>query len=111
MGAGTAPPGVPLSQSERGPSVLASTQKTGSTFSLRSQPVVTTNKFVLEKRPGPGAPIRPGVYQSYPYSCLVLVPGSHPDDKCIINPSATAPRMLIIKPDLRLMPWKPVKTQ
>jgi hypothetical protein len=75
-------------------------------FVLRPQTMMTTNGLLLGNRPGHGAPIQPGVYQSYPYSCLVLVPSAQPDDKCIVAPGGTDPRMPMIKPDLRLIPRK-----
>ena len=59
----------------------------------------------------PSAPstIPPGVYRTFPYSCIVVVPGPHPDDRCIVNPGGGNDPMPIIKPDLQFVPWDPTK--
>jgi hypothetical protein len=67
---------------------------------LRSNPIVI---------PSTASPIPPGVYRPFPYSCIVVVPGPHPDDRCIINPGAGNDPMPIIKPDLHFIPWCPAK--
>ncbi len=53
----------------------------------------------------------PGVYNTEPYTSLVLVPGPHPDDKCIIGNGAAQPpiRMPTVKPDLQFIPRKPAQ--
>jgi len=53
--------------------------------------------------------IPPGVYKTEPYTCLVLVPGPHPDDKCIIGNRAIQPteRMPMRQPELQFIPRKP----
>jgi hypothetical protein len=51
-----------------------------------------------------------GVYTAAPYSCIVVVPGPHPDDRCIINPAGgVGSAMPIIRPDLQLIPRAPAK--
>ena len=57
----------------------------------------------------PPAPrtIPPGVYKTVPYSCIVVVPGPHPDDRCIVRPPSVDSSMPIIKPELRFIPWSP----
>jgi hypothetical protein len=50
-----------------------------------------------------------GVYQTVPYSCIVVVPGPHPDDRCIFGKGSGDSSMPIIKPDLRFIPWSPAK--
>jgi hypothetical protein len=54
------------------------------------------------------APILPGLYQSKPYTCLVRVPGPHPDDKCIVGGgvAGTELNMPMLRPELRLVPKK-----
>jgi len=61
-----------------------------------------------------GAPqLAPGVYKTEPYTCLVLVPDPHADDKMIksrnfpANRSPETPRMPGVTPDLRFVPRKP----
>ena len=57
----------------------------------------------------PAAPpaIPAGVYKTEPYSCIVVVPGAHPDDRCIINPGGGDYSMPIVKPDLQFIPYRP----
>ena len=45
------------------------------------------------------------VYQTAPYSCIVVVPGPQPDDRCVIHPpEGVDPAMPIIRPTLRFIP-------
>ena len=61
-------------------------------------------------RPPSGPPmISAGVYKTVPYSCIVVVPDPHPDDRCVINPGDVASAMPIIRPDLRFIPLNPAK--
>jgi hypothetical protein len=53
--------------------------------------------------------IPPGVYRTVPYSCIVVVPGPHPDDRCMFGQGSGETSMPIIKPDLRFIPWSPAK--
>ena len=51
-----------------------------------------------------------GVYETTPYSSIVVVPGPHPDDRCIIGSGGGGgSSMPVIKPDLQFIPWKPAK--
>ena len=54
--------------------------------------------------PSPPTNLPPGVYRTVPYSCIVLVPGPHPDDKCIVNPGPWDSSMPIVRPDLHFIP-------
>ncbi len=64
---------------------------------------------VIPQRGSPDG-LAPGVYESYPYTCIVVVPGGHPDDKMIMGrriPGSTnevEPNMPMVKPYLRLIP-------
>jgi len=49
-------------------------------------------------------PLKPGVYQSKPYTCIVLVPKPTPDDCCRGGILNTNSRMTIFKPDSQLIP-------
>jgi hypothetical protein len=89
------PPGARLS-----PSAAPPTGVTNLYWILRSNPVVVSS--------APSA-IRPGVYRTFPYSCVVVVPGPHPDDRCVVNPGGGNDPMPIIKPDLQFIPWGPAK--
>ena len=48
-----------------------------------------------------------GVYRTVPYSGIVVVPGPHPDDRCVVRPDGGNVSMPIIKPDLRCIPPTP----
>ena len=45
-----------------------------------------------------------GVYKTLPYTCIVVVPGPHPDDRCIVSSPGGAWPMPIIRPDLQFIP-------
>jgi len=69
---------------------------------------------ILPPSAQPGSPpapttIPPGVYRTVPYSCIVVVPGPHPDDRCVVKPGNVDSSMPIIKPELRFIPWKPTE--
>ena len=53
----------------------------------------------------------PGLYKTEPYTCLVLVPGPHQDDKCIIGNGTTQPtiQMPIRRPELQFIPRRPAQ--
>jgi hypothetical protein len=55
------------------------------------------------------APVPPGVYKTFPYTCIVVVPGPHPDDASVVKPGNVDPSMPIVKPDLQFIPWSPAK--
>lgn len=60
---------------------------------------------VLERKGKPEGPPGPGLFKTEPYSCLVLVPGPHIDEKSIIKPSLPSPPMLTVDPGLEFVPW------
>ena len=60
------------------------------------------------KAPAQAFPLKPGVYETKPYSCIVVVPGPHPDDIALVPPPAGAEAMPTVKPDLQFIP-RPVK--
>jgi hypothetical protein len=57
-----------------------------------------------QRRASPGQ-LPAGVYKTWPYTCIVVVPGPCPDDRAIVKPSGKNYRMPIIKPDLQFIPW------
>ena len=59
--------------------------------------------------PSAPAALPPGVYRTVPYSCIVVVPGPHPDDRCIVRPGGGDSSMPVVKPELRFIPWSPAK--
>ena len=50
-----------------------------------------------------------GVYKTLPYTCIVVVPGPHPDDRCIVSPPGGECRMPIIRPDVQFIPSHPLE--
>ena len=89
-----------------------------SSTSLLQAGAPTTNKPQLRILINPQAartktpfasPVAPGVYRTFPYTCIVVVPGPHPDDACIVKPGNVDPSMPIVKPDLQFIPWSPAK--
>ena len=61
------------------------------------------------RRPASPGQLPAGVYKTAPYSCIVVVPGPHPDDRTIVNPRGGDSAMPIIKPDLQFIPLRPAK--
>ena len=49
-------------------------------------------------------PPAPGIYKTAPYTCIVIVPGPHPDDQAV-KPVGPAPPMPTIEPKLEFIPW------
>ena len=64
-------------------------------------PLLTPNVFAANGQ------LQPGLYQSAPYSCIVIAPGPHPDDKCIIGRNNTADKMPMVQPELRMKSLRP----
>ena len=55
----------------------------------------------------PPSGLAPGIYETEPYTCIIIVPGEHPDDRMAIHPPDPAPNMPVLKPDLRFIPVQP----
>ena len=54
--------------------------------------------------------LKPGVYKTSPYTCLVLVPGPLPDDGSVLEPGTNSvERMPVIKPGLKFIPQPPAE--
>ncbi len=57
-----------------------------------------------------GSDLAPGVYETWPYTSMVLVPGAHLDDKMILGRNALASTnaaaipMPMVKPELHFKP-------
>ena len=56
--------------------------------------------------PGPNGPRLPppGIYESEPYKCIVVVPGAQWDDRCLVPGGDSTAPMPVHKPELRLVP-------
>jgi hypothetical protein len=61
-------------------------------------------QFVLQPQSKNSQPLKPGVYQTYPYTCMVKVPAQEHDDCMVHGPAGTNSTMPISKPDLRFVP-------
>jgi hypothetical protein len=89
----------------------------GSNWLFRTLPPANKPEFKSQTLPPPVGPISPsapatvppGVYRTVPYSCIVVVPGPHPDDRCIVRPPDVDFSMPIIKPELQFIPCSPAK--
>jgi hypothetical protein len=49
-------------------------------------------------------PTNPGVYQTFPYSCLVVVPERHPDENAIRPAPGVDGKIRVIEPELQFVP-------
>jgi hypothetical protein len=103
----------------------ASTQHQGSMFpgdfgsNGNGLPLTLTNLPALNFKAGkvpfdgklsPQDRLKPGVYKTSPYTCLVLVPGPHPDDCSVRGPGETGVEsMPTIKPELKFIPQSPAE--
>ena len=65
---------------------------------------IWTNRVAA--KPGPVFDLPgPRIYKAVPYSMLVLVPGRGLDVR-VIKPARSIDRMPIMRPELKLIPWK-----
>jgi hypothetical protein len=89
----------------------------GSNWLFRALPPANKPEFKVQILPPPARPVSssapptvsPGVYKTVPYSCIVVVPGPQPDDRCIVRPGGGDSSMPVVKPELRFIPWSPAK--
>ena len=58
----------------------------------------------LDNLPPPPPPLLAGVYQTYPYTIIIIEPARGIDDRSIIGVPYTDSRMPIIKPHLEVVP-------
>jgi hypothetical protein len=54
-------------------------------------------------KPLPSLPT-PGVYKTAPFTCIVVVPGKHADDRSTVKPTEVDSAMPVVKPELRFIP-------
>jgi hypothetical protein len=54
-------------------------------------------------KPAPARP-EPGVYETAPFTGIVVVPGPHPDDRMVVRLGAFQPSMPNVQPELRFIP-------
>jgi len=94
-------------------------------FIRTSRPVSTSDPFLLQTNSARRLPAthlappdetafgtalpRPGVYEARPYTAIVIVPGPHPDERCIIGRQGQNPSLPAIRPELWLVPREGTK--
>jgi len=71
---------------------------------LKAVPIVR-----LGGNPGMPQPLQPSVYQTRPYSIILVVPKTGLDDHCVASATGANSRMPVVKPELRLIPILPSK--
>jgi hypothetical protein len=56
----------------------------------------------------PSAGLKPGVYRTFPFTCIVIVPGPHPDDVSAVESGTDGMEKLpVFKPGLKFVPFAP----
>ena len=65
--------------------------------------VVPSVNRLFAQRPALPAP---GIYETAPFTCIVVVLGPHPDDRSVRSP-AVAPFMPTVRPGMRFIPRAP----
>jgi len=60
--------------------------------------------FALGRGPNARTAPPPGVYESEPYKCIVVVPGPQWDDRCVVYGGDWTAPMPVHEPELRLVP-------
>jgi hypothetical protein len=75
-------------------------------WTLRLSPAQTNSPPKVRRYlpSGPAEPLKPGVYEAFPFTCIVVVPGPHPDDKSAFPMPGSQDRMPMVEPELRLIP-------
>ena len=78
--------------------------------SVMTNPSPSVLVLPIGKSPAPSQ-LKPGVYETAPYSCIVVVPGLHPDDRALIASDSgnNYSAMPIIRPDLQFTARSPAK--
>jgi hypothetical protein len=70
-----------------------------------------TGKSLLAGKPplaSPPAGLKPGVYKTFPYTGIVIVPGPHPDDVSAVESGTNGVEKLpVFKPGLKFVPFAP----
>jgi hypothetical protein len=124
VAAGAEPPGKAktlLLTAESSGGMTGSTPFSFTPFDAKLPDLVRTNGYTFALTNGhpnlrqfrlgnaePSGELKPGVYETTPYTCIVIVPGPHPDENTRSTYPAEAPslHMPTIKPELRFIPRK-----
>jgi hypothetical protein len=74
----------------------------------KSAPLAPNWTLILTNHPGRGTNVStallPGVYETAPYTCIVVVPEKHVDDSIFVAPTESVTRMPVVKPELQFIP-------
>lgn len=94
-----------------GPQILRSNNGNIIIISKNASGSVTGRMFRIPQqskdlKTTPGTPA-PGVYKTEPYTCILVVPGGHPDDHSVIHAPEPSPNIPVLKPELRFVPLQP----
>jgi hypothetical protein len=79
----------------------------GNGLTLTNLPALNfkADKVPFDGKLSPQDHLKPGVYKTSPYTCLVLIPGPQPDDCSVHGPGGTGvEKMPTIKPELKFIP-------
>jgi len=79
----------------------------GQTNAYRLAPLSPQIILQAQFSPDPPARPKPGIYETAPYTSIIVVPGPHPDDRAIVplgGPGTAIPSIPTIQPELRLIP-------
>jgi hypothetical protein len=68
----------------------------------RAEPVPV--RLATHAKSSSPAQIKPGTYKTEPYTCIVVAPGPHPDDRAVVGIGGGNDRMPKLQPDLRFIP-------
>jgi hypothetical protein len=76
------------------------------TTSLTESPLARPGRWTVERKLASPKVLKPGIYETAPYTCIVIVPRPHVDDRAIVGPRGRVPSMPIItvRPELRFVP-------
>jgi hypothetical protein len=99
------------SQGNAGFVLVAVSDLAGAPFSWATQPEAKAPIFdQTTHRQPPASPgqLPAGVYKTEPYTCIVVVPGPHPDDRCFVSPPGGECPMPVIQPDVQFIPLRPL---
>jgi hypothetical protein len=105
-----APPPVSVSSlhafpgaSNQPPVVLFNTTNRLQLHSFPYRVLTNAPKALAAGRSSPGT-LTPGVYETAPYTCIVVVPKEHPDKMAVGRGAEQAIEMPTVMPDLRFIP-------
>lgn len=106
-GAGVTSPPTSLSSPPRSDSLVAGQQPQAPLTGPSRKPALSPLFPSSLQQSNGMAKLSRGVYLTSPYTCLVVVPGEHIDDRCVRSIGNPDPAMPVVKPSLKLIPYPP----